>query len=535
MPKQLLPYHKTGYFSKLICDYLSEVKATVPFYHRFPSLANFKAQLTEKRGTFSDESRNTLVNRLKHQYKDFSISEATRQNIDSLSKASTFTITTGHQLNLFTGPLYFLYKILSVINLCEQLKTANPSYHFVPVYWMATEDHDFEEINYFNLHGKKVVWERNSDGAVGEMSTESLNGILKVLRKELGDSANAKKLISLFSKAYVDHQNLADATRYLGNELFKDHGLVIIDGNDTELKRALIPYAEIELTENKSFENITKTTKRLVAAGYGEQVHPREINLFYLTEGSRDRIVEKDNDFYIDGSDLVFTADEIKNELHNHPERFSPNALLRPLYQEVILPNVCYVGGGGELAYWFQLKDYFESVKIPFPILLLRNSVLLMPTKYSKKLKKLEVDISRLFQKRHQLQTEYTGQLSEIDIDLKSQREHLQQQFKDLYELAKKTDASFVGAVAAQEKKQLNGLDRLEKRLLKAQKRKLADRLARLTTIQDKLFPNQHLQEREMNFSEFYLEYGEGLLSVLKSQLDPLANEFTIIEIQNDV
>ena len=531
MPIQLLPYHKTGYFSKLICDYLSEDKTTVPFYHRFPSLASFKSQLTEKQDTFSAKSRNTLVRRLKLQYKDFSISEATQQNIDSLSKASTFTITTGHQLNLFTGPLYFLYKILSVINLCEQLRTANPEHHFVPVYWMASEDHDFVEINYFNLYGKKVFWERESGGAVGELSTEGLDEVLKVLRKELGDNANAKKLISLFSKAYVDHQNLADATRFLGNELFKDHGLVIIDGNDTELKKAFIPYAEMELIENKSFEKITETTKRLVAAGYGEQVYPREINLFYLTEGRRDRIVEKDNNFYINESDLVFTVDEIKKELHNHPERFSPNALLRPLYQEVILPNLCYVGGGGELAYWFQLIDYFKSIKIPFPVLLLRNSVLLMPTKYSEKLKKLEVDIPRLFQKQHQLQTEFTHQHSDIDIDLSQQRKHLQQQFKDLYELASKTDASFLGAVGAQEKKQLNGLDRLEKRLLKAQKRKLADWLARLTTIQDKLFPNQHLQEREMNFSELYLEYGEGLLSVLKSELDPLANEFTIIEI----
>jgi len=531
MPKQFLPYHRTGYFSKLICDYLAEDKTTVPFYHRFPGLANLKAQLTEKQGTFSTESRNTLVRRLKFQNKDFSISEATQQNIESLSKENTFTITTGHQLNLFTGPLYFLYKIVSVMNLCEQLCTAYPEHHFVPVYWMATEDHDFEEINYFNLFGKKVAWERNSSGAVGELSTEGLDGVSKVLRKELGDSANAKRLISLFSKAYVDHNNLADATHYLGNELFKEHGLVIIDGNDTELKKAFISYAERELTENISFEKITETTNRLMAAGYEKQVYPREINLFYMIEGSRDRIIEKDGNFYINESDHVFTTDEIKKEVQAHPERFSPNALLRPLYQELILPNLCYVGGGGELAYWFQLKDYFESVKIPFPVLLLRNSVLLIPANYLEKLNKLKVDISQLFQKQHQLQTEFTNQLSEIEIDLSPQREHLQQQFKDLYELAKKTDASFLGAVGAQEKKQLNGLDRLEKRLLKAQKRKLADQLGRLTVIQEKLFPNQHLQEREMNFSEFYLEYGNDLLSELKLQLVPLSNEFTIIEL----
>ncbi len=223
--------------------------------------------------------------------------------------------------------------------------------------------------------------------------------------------------------------------------------------------------------------------------------------------------------------------DEIKKELQNHPERFSPNALLRPLYEEVILPNVCYIGGGGELAYWFQLQEYFKAAAVPFPILLLRNSVLLVPKNLSEKQKKLDVSIQELFLNQSELITGHTHKLSEINIDFSEQREHLKQQFKELYSLAEKTDASFKGAVAAQEKKQLNGLDNLEKRLLKAQKRKLADQLERLTSIQDVLFPKQSLQERSVNFSEFYLVYGEGLLKVLKENLNPLQGEFTVMEI----
>jgi len=129
------------------------------------------------------------------------------------------------------------------------------------------------------------------------------------------------------------------------------------------------------------------------------------------------------------------------------------------------------------------------------------------------------------------LKIKHTHRISEIDIDFSEQREHLQQQFKDLYTIAEKTDASFLGAVGAQEKKQLNGLDNLEKRLLKAQKRKLADELERLTKIQNTLFPNQSLQERTMNFSEFYLEHGTGLLSEVKNNLDPLVNKFTVLEL----
>lgn len=531
MPNHSIPYHKTGYFSKLICDYLAENESLKPFYNRFPNLENFKHQIAEKKKNFTDEQRHLLSKRIMYQYGDNSISQSTLSNIDLLREHSTFTITTGHQLNLFTGPLYFLYKIFSAINLAEHLKKEYPNNHFVPVYWMATEDHDFEEINYFNLFGKKVKWNRDSAGAVGELSTEGLQEVKQQLKKEFGESENAKQLISHFTDAYTQHDNLADATRFLANALFYHHGLVIIDGNDAEFKKCLVPYAEKELTENLSFKKVSETTEKLTSLGYSEQVHPREINFFYLKENLRERIIEQDGKFYVNDTDISFSKEEIITELHQNPELFSPNALLRPLYQEVILPNLCYIGGGGELAYWFQLKDYFNKVEVPFPILLLRNSALLVPKMLSEKLQKMNVEIEDLFLPQHELITKHTREISKIEIDFSQQKEFLKKQFLDLYELAKQTDASFLGAVGAQEKKQLNGLDNLEKRLLKAQKRNLSEELERLKKIQDQLFPNQSLQERQLNFSELYLEYGEELLDLLKENMDPFDGNFTVLEL----
>src|SRR5690606_14331141 len=112
---------------------------------------------------------------------------------------------TGHQLNLFTGPLYFLYKIVSAINLAKQLKSAYPEYNFVPVYWMATEDHDFAEINFFNFRNKKIQWNRESAGPVGRFTTEGLDAVLDIFSKELGVGNNAVYLKSLFEKAYLNH------------------------------------------------------------------------------------------------------------------------------------------------------------------------------------------------------------------------------------------------------------------------------------------------------------------------------------------
>lgn len=529
MPIQFLPYKDTGYFSKLMCDYIAQEKATQTFYHRFPNIENFRAQLEEKQQFFTGEKREILVKQLNTQYQNTPLSEATQKNIDFLKSENTFTITTGHQLNLFTGPLYFLYKIFSVINLCEELKENYPECNFVPIYWMATEDHDFEEINFFNFKDEKIQWNRSASGAVGELTTEGLADSEPHLEKLFGPGQNAKELIQLFQKSYSNHNNLADATRYLANELFSEYGLVIIDGNDSELKKSFIPFAKRELTQKLSFQEITQTTEKLTNLGYPEQVHPREINLFYIDKNLRERIIKEDNRFIINETDIVFSEEEILKELENHPERFSPNALLRPLYQEVILPNLCYIGGGGELAYWFQLKDYFGAVKVPFPILLLRNSALLITEKEIKKLNRLEVKIEDLFLKQHKLITKHTEKLSEIDIDFSGQMEFLKKQFSDLYDLAEKTDKSFIGAVAAQEKKQLNGLKHLEKRLLKAQKRKFSDELNRLEIIQNKLFPNRSLQERESNFSEFYIDYGNKLMIELKENLNPLKQEFTII------
>jgi len=418
-----------------------------------------------------------------------------------------------------------------VINLSEQLNKKHSNHHFVPVYWMATEDHDFDEINYFNLFGKKIEWKRKSGGAVGELETKGLEKLLSELKSKLGESENAQKLSTLFSEAYTKHSNLTDATRYVANKLFSSYGLVIIDGNDKDLKKQFIPFAEKEITEKKSFQEVEATTLKLEKIGFKKQVHPREINLFYLSEGLRERIIETNGVFKINNTEITFSKEEILKELQNYPERFSPNALLRPLYQEIVLPNLCYVGGGGELAYWFQLKDYFKSVAVTFPILLLRNSVLLIPKKISKKLGKLNETIDSLFLSPYDLEKKHTHQLSDVVIDFTPQREHLKKQFANLYIVAEKTDKSFLGAVAAQEKKQLNGLDKLEKRLLKAEKIKLADQLNRLTAIQDYLFPKESLQERTLNFSEFYLEFGEQLLQSLKENLKPLCHEFTIIKL----
>ncbi|UJH92372.1 bacillithiol biosynthesis cysteine-adding enzyme BshC [Antarcticibacterium sp. 1MA-6-2] len=533
MPADCLSYKETNYFTSLILDYLDQKDELKEFYSRFPTLENFEEQFREKKEFFTAEKRKVLVQELKQQYSKLDIPEAVSTNIEVLLKDSAFTVTTGHQLNLFTGPLYFLYKIVSTINLASALNKEYPDNQFVPIYWMATEDHDFEEINFFNLKGKKFKWNSTQAGAgsdaVGNLNTEGLEEVFQLFSAEIGGGKTAEFLKELFRKAYLEHSNLTEATRFLANELFKEYGLVILDGDSKALKKEFVPYIEQELFEQVSHKNSVSVAEKLNKLGYGIQVNPREINLFYLNNGLRERIIEQEGRFYVNETEISWNKEELKKEVNEHPERFSPNVITRPLYEEVILPNLCYIGGGGELAYWFELKEFFEAVNVPFPILLLRNSALIETEKQNKKRKKLEISQAELFLKQHELINRKVRKISNIDIDFSPQKEHLVKQFQDLYDLAEKTDKSFLNAVKAQEVKQLKGLDHLEKRLLKAQKRKLTDEVSRIADLQNELFPNKALQERQTNFSEMYLEYGSDLISTLIETLDPLEFKFKIL------
>ena len=528
-----IPYSETNYFTPLILDYLAEKEELKEFFNRYPKLENFKAQIEEKAESYNSEIRTDLVEVLEDQYSGLAISEKTSANFLALKEKNTYTVVTGHQLNLFTGPLYFLYKIISTINLTRQLKTKYPESNFVPVYWMATEDHDFEEINFFNLNGKKFKW-NNADGragktAVGKLSTEGLKDVFELFSAEIGGGENAEKLKNLFEEGYLKHDNLTDATRYIANEIFGEFGLVIIAAGDKRLKKHFVPYAKNELIDQVSYGNTTASVEKLNSLNYNVQVNPREINLFYLTDDLRERIIEKDGKYFVHETEISWNKDEILKELEENPERFSPNVMMRPLYQEVVLPNLCYIGGGGELAYWLELRSYFEAENVSFPILLLRNSALLQTEKQDEKRQRLDISIPELFLKQHELINRKVRKISNIDIDFSSQKEHLVEQFQGMYQLAEQTDKSFLGAVKAQEVKQLKGLENLEKRLLKAQKRKLKDEVERITEIQNELFPNRSLQERQTNFAEFYNEYGDKLISGLMDHLDPLDSNFKIL------
>ncbi len=526
MPKDCVSYQNSGFFSPLIVDYLNRKQQLEPLYNRFPDLENFAAQIVEKQQNFAG-NRSLLADTLARQYANLEYFGAVTDNIERLRNPNTFTVVTGHQLNLFTGPLYFLYKIASTINLCQTLKKHHPEYDFVPIYWMATEDHDFEEINFFKVRRQKLVWKRADGGAVGRLGTDGLDGVLEAFKQVLGNSTNADTLKQWFEEAYLNHQTLADATRWLAHKLFGSRGLVILDADDRALKAQFAGYVKEELLNQRAWLS-TKSSAQLLAP-YGLQVNAREVNLFYLDNGLRERIVEQDGRFQVLNTPLSFSREGILALVDASPEKFSPNVVMRPLYQEVILPNLCYIGGGGELAYWLQLKPYFDRSQVTFPMLLLRDSVLVATRKQTQKADSLGLSWNDLFLPAEDLRTVITKRLSALDLDFSPQKKFLTAQFDELEKLALSTDKSFGTAVAAQKAKQLKGLENLEKKLLRAEKRRHEDILNRAVALRNELFPGGGLQERQENFSGFYADYGPEFIEAILSGLNPLDQQFKIL------
>ena len=524
--KRTIPYSDTGLFGKFPLDYLSGNEQLRPFYNRLPAIESFENQIKDKAKSYTH--REILVSALTDQYEAAKLKTTA---LDLLKSDNSFTITTGHQVCLFTGPLYFFYKIISAINTCSQLKKRYSEYNFIPVFWMATEDHDFEEANHFFLPFGKIEWESGQGGAVGRMNTVAMDEVALELKDKIGIGYSSGQLIDLFTKAYIKHKNIGDATRYLVHQLFGDQGVLVIDGDDPKLKALAIPAFEKELTEHPAQKAMLKTNEALTNGGYNLQVKPHEINLFYLDDQFRERIEKnEDGDYHILHSNKVFSKSDILKDLREHPEKYSPNVILRPVYQEIILPNLAYIGGGGELAYWFQLKDVFEAFEVPFPVLMLRNSVMIIPEQTKKNMDWLGIDIMDIFRDAQELEDELVLAETTETLELDSERERLEALFLDIENRLRKIEPHLEQSVRSAYARAERVLQSLEKKMMRAERRKQEVLINRLQQVRESLVPRNGLQERNMNFVPLYLEYGNGFVNGLIDALDPFEFEFTVLE-----
>lgn len=528
--KKLIPYHQTNYYSKIVIDYLNHAESLSSFYVYKPNKDGLKAAL-EKRLLFT-VNREVLATALDSQYQSLVVSDATKKNIELLKLETTFTITTAHQPNIFTGPLYFIYKILHAIKLAEFCKSIFPQYNFVPVYYMGSEDADLDELGHIYLRGQKLNWNTNQSGAVGRMKVDKgFMDLIENVASQIGVLPHGEEVISLIKSSYAQPTNIQEATLQLVNALFGKYGLVVIIPDNPLLKKQFDQVIKEELLHSLSIKIVQQTNELLEAKGYKPQAVARDINLFYLLDDNRSRIERNGNTWEVADLNKRFTEDEIIHELENHPERFSPNVILRGMLQETILPNIAFIGGGGELAYWLQLKELFDYHHVFCPLLVLRNSFLNIDERQSSLLAKLGLTAEELFSDTFDLQRKWIALHSKNDLNIATHLSHLEEVYKNLQQQVSHVSNSLATHTLALQANAVKKLELLEKKLLRAEKKNYEAAMRQIQAVKKSLFPNDNLQERIDNFMVYYAMYGSEWLDLLLQASLPIEQQFTILEL----
>ena len=508
-------YHKINFtdiyhIPALIKDFLTEEKYS-PI--RF-SLPNAVKKAEEKQNSFSSTQREILHQVLTEQIQDLELSPKQKENLALLQQEHVFTITTGHQLNLFSGASFFIYKILQTIKTTHFLNQNSEHFKFVPIFWLATEDHDFDEINNFNTQNHQYQISGKSGGPVGRIKIEE-NHFIQDFEKEFKDDVFGIELILWLKEAYQIGNSLTQATKLFVNRLFSEYGLLIIDGDNPILKEQMRDIFTNELL-HQSLKKSTKKEIQYLTKKYGKvQVNPRDTNLFYISE-TRNRIEKKDNKYQIVDTDLVFEANKLLEKMEN----ISPNALMRPIYQEKILPNIAYIGGNAEIMYWLELKDYFNEIKLPFPLLIPRNSMLFLSEKTSMKIEKSGLKIEDFFQNFPQIMKDKLLHESELLEIIEQKEKEIKNAFILLKEKSSLTDKTFRNLIEAEETRQLKSYTRMKKRLLRAEKIKQHEKYTRISQLYIDIHPKGIWQERVYNFSVFYAQNGRKWIEKCYNNID---------------
>lgn len=525
-----ITYGQTGYYSKIVIDYISEAPGLQPFYTHPVSLEGIKAAIHDRESFPTD--RKLLHRTLLQQYAGLDMHAKVQANIDALLDENTFTVTTAHQPNIFTGHLYFIYKILHAVKLAETLKAEMPGKNFVPVFYMGSEDADLEELGHIYIDGEKYEWKTEQAGAVGRMTVDkALVQLIDTISGRLTVYPYGEEIIRLLKSCYQPGRTIEQATQQLVHTLFGSYGLVILLPDNAALKTAFIPVVKRELEERFSHKAVTETVAAFPKE-YKVQASGRELNLFYLQDNSRERITEDEGKYFVNGSPLVFDKQAIMQELEQHPERFSANVILRPVFQEMILPNIAFIGGGGEIAYWLELKKVFEAVNVPYPVLVVRNSFMIVPAEAKTLAEKLGFTITDLFKDEEALLNEIVRKESTLQLDLGKEKEQLSHLYQQTGNVASAIDTTLQRHIEALHTQALKRLSALEKKMFRAQKKKFEAQQRQLHKLKAQLFPHNNLQERIENLLPFYAKRGMGFIDAVYRHSGGLEQEFAILVAQ---
>jgi bacillithiol synthase len=459
-------------------------------------------------------------------------SDLTFKNIDILRRPGSVAIVTGQQAGLFTGPLYTIHKALTVIKLASSLREQGVD--AVPVFWVASEDHDYKEVNHCRVVDnegrlKDVVYEAHDlpeDAPVGRIKLcDGIGEEIDSLISALPRSEFLPELERDLRESYAPGVGFAEAFARLMARLFKDYGVVLLDPLDDELKRVAAPIYSLAIQKSSEIARaLVERSRELELAGYHAQVHTSQdmVPLFIMDDGRRVAMTQHDGRFQVKGSDRSFSTPELVELVERCPNCFSPNVTLRPAVQDFLLPTAAYIGGPAEIAYFAQLRAVYETLGRQLPCVLPRASMTLIEGRHSKTMKKYRIELRDFFDGLHPAITKVVEQsLDRESANAFEETERIfSEQFDRLEQILKRNDQTLVDSVKRAREKVIYQVEHLRTRFIHASAHREQNMFRQVERAFTTLLPDKNLQERELNIYYFLSRYGPSLIADLLEAAD---------------
>ena len=516
---------------RLAEDYIYEFDKVREFYDGdFRDPAAFERQA--ERARLRPIAREELAAVLSEQNRSYGCGTETLDVIGKFVGDKACAVVTGQQVGLFSGPLYTIFKALTAIKLADALERRGLG-SFVPVFWLASDDHDLAEIDHIALLDRD---NRLREIRCEAASRESKVPVSKVpLPPDIGDCLERLKaltpdtefkadILGSLSEAYQPGRSYVEAFARWMTHLFKSRGLVLIDASPPRLKEMGrdIFYREIA-DGSPSTRQVLAASEWLRQAGYEPQIplHEGILNQFY-TERERQAIRRKDGAFAIKGQPSLESKEDLLRLAVERPFLFSPNVLLRPLYQDSVLPTVAYVGGPSEIAYFGQLKGVYETFGLPMPVIYPRKSVTIVERKIDHILKKYHLSVPDLWRNAAGAIGDITKEEipDSVGRTLLRVRDDLERDYASLKAEILAFDAGLAPSVDLAKGRMTQQLDFMQKKVQQAARKRNDIAVQQLRKAVDSLYPNQRLQERVFNIVPYLIKYGSGFIDQLDRAID---------------
>ncbi len=515
----------------LMVDYLENFRKVAEFF-------NGDYQDSEIYLSRSDEVKSRdlplgkLAPILKEQNQRYGCGFQTLEKINLLLERRACAVVTGQQTGLFSGPLYTVYKALTTIKLAERLnRTCEGCY--VPVFWMASDDHDFREVNHIFVPDKnnqicEIAYNGHPADSRIPVSSVEVNSQISESLQNLHDATHPSEfkdgVFSSLTEAYQANSIFSESFGKWMMQLLKSFGVIIIDASDPRIKSLGVEIFKKEIAEKSpSSQQALHASEKLVKHNYHTQVqlHPNLLNLFYA-EKERQSLEIQDGVVHVKGTNKKFQVAELLKLIDEKPHFFSPNVLLRPIYQDALLPTIAYIAGPAEIAYYAQMKGIYESFGLPMPIIYPRKSLTLLEPKIEKVLDSYNLNPQNFWGDVEMLINDIAkARLPEnIENLIQNASSDITNNLQTLEGVVTGFDPTLTNTVENVKSKINHQMDILEKKILQAYKKRNDVISQQIYKAKNSLYPNNHFQERVLNVVPYLFKYGFGFIDQLYEAID---------------